>query len=225
VRVVNAHATSGRVGRVRPALERVGRGGIRTAADGAADAVRASTDGGGSGGGPVDGTDGRGRSGGDDGFGDDELFGILRSQRRRRVLRRLREADGDATLSDLARQVAAAENRKPVDALRSQEYKRVYISLYQTHLPKMDEAGVVEFDRDRGSVRRGPNADAVYARLDSDPGARRPWHRYYLALAAANLLALAASTAVGGEPAVAAAFGLSVLALGALGLVHARASD
>lgn len=214
--MVRAHGTADPLGRaITPGKGR--RDGARVrAADGTTDAARASADGG---------SDGRDAPGRPDGFGDDELFGILRSQRRRRVLRRLREAGGDATLSGLAREVAAAENDKPVDALRSQEYKRVYISLYQTHLPKMDDAGVVEFDRDRGEVRRGPNADAVYARLDSDPGARRPWHRYYLALAGASLLALAASTAVGGEAAVAAAFGLSVLATGALGVAHARSPD
>lgn len=210
-------------GRVIVPLERLGSGGTRVrAADGPANAGRSSDAGEKSDGGrPGD----QAPSSSPAAFGDDELFGILRSQRRRRVLRRLREADGEATLSDLAREVAAAENDKPVDALRSQEYKRVYISLYQTHLPKMDEVGVVTFDRDRGQVRRGPNADAVYAQLDSDPGARRPWYKYYLALAVAGFLALGAATAIGGEIAITTAFGLSVFALGALGIVHALSAS
>jgi len=225
--VVKGYGTAGPFGRAFPARVRRCRGGVRArTVDGGAPTARAGSADGNelSGRGAGDGPSARGPSDGSGAFDDDELFGVLRNQRRRRLLHHLREAGGEATLSDLARRVAAAENDKPVDALRSQEYKRVYISLYQTHLPKMDDAGVVAFDRDRGSVRRGPNADAVYARLDSDPSARRPWDGYYLALAAAGFLALVASTATGGEAAIAAAFGLTVLALGVLGVAHARST-
>ena len=83
----------------------------------------------------------------------DETFDILRNQRRRDVLLYLVDTeDGTATLGDLAEHVAAKENEIEPDQLSSKQRKRVYIGLYQCHLPKLDESGVVEYDQDRGTV-------------------------------------------------------------------------
>lgn len=80
------------------------------------------------------------------------IFEILKNRRRRRVLRYLLQGDGQSTLSTLAEHLASIENDKPEQLLSSQERKRVYIGLYQCHLPRMDMAGVIEFDRHRGTV-------------------------------------------------------------------------
>lgn len=48
----------------------------------------------------------------------------------------------------------------------SQERKRVYIGLYQTHLPAMEEAGVIEWD-DRNRVDHGPMFDAYREAMQS----------------------------------------------------------
>jgi hypothetical protein len=42
----------------------------------------------------------------------------------------------------------------------------VYVSLYQAHLPKLDEFGAVDFDRDRGTVDRTPQTDDLLRYLD-----------------------------------------------------------
>lgn len=91
----------------------------------------------------------------------DEVFDILSSSRRRHVLRRLAEGDGPSSIGELAEHVASIENGKPVSALTSQERKRVYVSLYQAHLPRMADSEVIELD-DRGTVTLGSNADAVH---------------------------------------------------------------
>lgn len=85
----------------------------------------------------------------------DLVFEILKNQRRRRVLQYIRE-DGHSDLGNLAEQIAAEENDTTVDELSADERKRVYIGLYQTHLPKMDEAGVVIYDQSNGVVSAGP---------------------------------------------------------------------
>ncbi|MFB6358651.1 MAG: hypothetical protein ABEJ96_06540, partial [Thiohalorhabdaceae bacterium] len=54
-----------------------------------------------------------------------------------------------AELGDLAEHIASIENDKPEVALSSTERKRVYVALYQCHLPKMDDIGVIDFDEDR----------------------------------------------------------------------------
>jgi hypothetical protein len=89
----------------------------------------------------------------------DDTFDILRNSRRREVLVYLAGTDDDtATLSELAEHVAAKENDIDRDQLTSEQRKRVYIGLYQCHLPKMDDLGVVDYDQDRGTValQNGP---------------------------------------------------------------------
>lgn len=85
----------------------------------------------------------------------DELFGVLGNERRRYVLEYLSRVEGATTLNDLADHIAAWEYDKTVAAVDSQERKRVYVSLYQCHLPKMDEADALAYDEDRGTVGRG----------------------------------------------------------------------
>jgi hypothetical protein len=86
------------------------------------------------------------------------VFDLLKNRRRRLVLRYLVDADEPSSLSELSAHVAAAENDKPVRALSTSERKRVYVGLYQGHLPRLDEADVVEFDADDGTVATGHNA-------------------------------------------------------------------
>jgi hypothetical protein len=85
----------------------------------------------------------------------DQIFGILSNQRRRYVLTYLTMTEGTVTLSDLAERIAAWECEKDIDGLNSQERKRVYVSLYQGHLPKMADAGAIAYDSDRGTVEPG----------------------------------------------------------------------
>ena len=81
-----------------------------------------------------------------------ETFEILKNRRRRAVLKYLDDVGGHATLGTIAEHVAAKENDIDTNQLSSQQRKRVYIGLYQVHLPKMDGLGLIEYDQDRGSV-------------------------------------------------------------------------
>jgi len=101
----------------------------------------------------------------------DVVFEIIRNERRRLVLQYLEDNDGDTTLSDLAEHIAAIENDTTVAALSAQQRKRVYVGLYQCHLPKMADSGIVEFNKDRGLVRPGPNIDQLEPYLEVDPEA------------------------------------------------------
>jgi len=80
-----------------------------------------------------------------------ELFS---NDRRRLIISYLvRDADGNATLSDLAEYVACVENGVDRCELSGSQRKRVYIALYQGHLPKLADAGVIQWDPDRGTAR------------------------------------------------------------------------
>jgi hypothetical protein len=99
----------------------------------------------------------------------DRIFAILQNHRRRLVLEYLREHDS-TTQGDLARHVAAVENEVPESAVTSTQRKRVYVSLYQAHLPKLDDFGAIAFDQDRGTVERTPRTDELLGYLDRFEG-------------------------------------------------------
>lgn len=118
----------------------------------------------------------------------DTLFSLLSNPRRRFVIRYLYRADESVTLQELATEVAAWENQTEPEKLTDQERKRVYVSLYQTHVPKLEEVGVIEYDNDSGEITLTERTQGVRKYLDGDVEDRRPWELYYLALALVGTL-------------------------------------
>lgn len=98
----------------------------------------------------------------------DETFELLKNARRRAVIRYLLQDGGAAKLSELAEHIAAAENGISVHELSSDQRKRVYIGLYQCHLPKMDTLGVIEYNKNRGSVELQESVTQLLPYLESD---------------------------------------------------------
>jgi hypothetical protein len=126
----------------------------------------------------------------------DETFHLLSNRRRRDALRYLADHDGPVDMRDLAEQVAAWEQETTVQQLSSQERQRVYIALYQTHLPKLDDYGVITYDQSRGFIERTERARQLEPYLrdaddtgpaDSEPAVPRP---HVFGLCAAGLLVL-----------------------------------
>jgi len=149
----------------------------------------------------------------------DLVFEVLKNERRRRVLNYLIDAEETVSLSDLAEHIAAIENGKTELALSSQERKRVYVGLYQCHLPKMDDTDVIDFNGDRGTVALGANAEQLYPFLDAEDEQQRPWPTYYLGHTTLSVALFAAALAVV-PSALSVAFGLSLLGFVLLGAVH-----
>jgi DNA-binding transcriptional ArsR family regulator len=88
----------------------------------------------------------------------DRMFETLSNPRRREALRYLRmyEDDSPVLIRDLAEQIAAWENDiSPVEVTYKQR-KRVYTSLYQSHLPRLHRYGFIEYDADRGTIELTP---------------------------------------------------------------------
>lgn len=91
----------------------------------------------------------------------DTLFEVLAHRRRRQVLRILGENGEAMETEELARSLAASEDRDgngepPAEAVRS-----VHRSLYHVHLPKLAEVPLVEYDEERGTVTRTEVAETV----------------------------------------------------------------
>jgi DNA-binding transcriptional ArsR family regulator len=123
----------------------------------------------------------------------DEIFFLLKNRRRRAVIELLLEAGGQAQFDDLVLAIAAREKEKNVEEITYKERKSVHTSLYQSHLPKLQDAGVVEYDRRSGSVILTDAIEAIRPYLDvsESDGVEsttgrfdRPWQGAYLGLVA-----------------------------------------
>ncbi|VTT87314.1 hypothetical protein DM2_648 [Halorubrum sp. DM2] len=110
----------------------------------------------------------------------DELYDLLSSHRRRYVLHYCKQTEEPVTLSELAEQVTAWEHDKTVPEITSSERKRVYTSLQQTHLDRLENAGLVEYDGDEVSLTSDAKGLDVY--LDIVPPQSISWGVYYLGL-------------------------------------------
>ncbi|WP_276300487.1 DUF7344 domain-containing protein [Halorussus lipolyticus] len=115
-------------------------------------------------------------------FTQEVVFEMLSNRRRRYVVYYLLDADGEAELRDLSRTIAAWENDKRPDEVTSTERKRVYNALQQAHLPKMDDAGLVEFDSSRSTVTATDGLSDLRVYLEVVPGDEISWSQYYLLL-------------------------------------------
>lgn len=113
----------------------------------------------------------------------DHIFEILKNERRRKVVHYLREHESRVTLSDLAEHIAALENDTDIASITSRERKRVYVGLYQCHLPKMADMEIVNFNQDRGIITLGPTAPKLYQYLDAESAESRDWYKHYLGIA------------------------------------------
>jgi hypothetical protein len=116
----------------------------------------------------------------------DECFDLLSNYRRRYALHYLEQNGEYATISDLAEQVAAWEYDISPEEVSYDERKRVYTSLQQVHLPRMDRMDVVEFDSDQGTVEVGPAAEQLDIYLDVVTGRDIPWSGLYVGAALLN---------------------------------------
>lgn len=147
----------------------------------------------------------------------EEAFEVLANRRRRYVVHWLLEAGAGTELRQLSRQVAAWENEKPLDRVTAQERRRVYNALQQFHLPKLDDAGVVHYDADRGEIEPTEELTSLRAYLDASRRPNRPCSRPLLAGGAV----LGAVVVLAG---VAALAPLPGAAIGVLSVVVAAAS-
>lgn len=124
---------------------------------------------------------------------DDDLndaFLLLANSRRRAILKAVTTSEGSVTAGRLAELIAAEEDGIPPDSVTGQPRKRVYISLTQTHLPTLEEAGAIVWNRDTHEVAEGSDArrydDAMTAFVSEwtgrDNGPGRLWDRFRVAL-------------------------------------------
>jgi predicted transcriptional regulator len=139
-----------------------------------------------------------------------DIHDVLRNDRRRLVIERLQAVeDGSESVRELSERIAAEESGEspPPRNIR----QSVYVSLHQTHLPKLDDLGIVEYDSDSKRVRLAECADEVAVYMEVVPQDGISWAEYYLGV---GLLGLGLSVAVAsGMPVLSGALGTALVAL------------
>lgn len=90
----------------------------------------------------------------------DSALEILSNSRRRGVIRALDSMDS-ISLSEVSEIIACEEYNVTRSELNSERRKNVYVGLYQCHIPKMEDYGVIETDGRKNFISKGENFEKV----------------------------------------------------------------
>jgi len=120
---------------------------------------------------------------------EDEPFDLLSNARRLYLLEYLHDRDEPVQLTEAATHIAARENGKSPEELEKEERRRVYISLYQTHLQLLLERGVIDWNESTNDIEL-VDSSQVESYLDTNEPATRRWDQAHVALAVIGLFAV-----------------------------------
>jgi len=125
----------------------------------------------------------------------DEIFDVLSNSRRRYVVYFLKNTSQPVELGTLATQIAAWETDQPMAEVTRAERKRVYTSLQQVHLPKMNDAGLIRFEKPSSIIEPTSLLATIDLESSTTEDDSRPCHHYYLFISLASLVVAGASVA------------------------------
>lgn len=146
----------------------------------------------------------------------DDIFDLLSNPRRRFVINYLLREDRPVGIQELSRELATWEFEVEPEELTDQQEKRIYVALYQTHVPKLEEAGVVDYDADASLIELTDAATQLQPYVDDAPARDRPWPWYYLAVTAVGAVLFAGAQFAAGPLAALSPFQVGVVTAGAL---------
>jgi len=123
------------------------------------------------------------------------IYEILANRRRRETIRHLAETTegGPISLRELSEEIAARETETsppPSDVRES-----VYNSLHQTHLPQLDDLGVVTYDRDARAVTLSTRARDLSAYMEVVTDHGLTWSEIYRTIGVVGLTTVVAAQA------------------------------
>lgn len=121
-----------------------------------------------------------------------ETLNLLGNDRRLRVVHSLVENDEPTTTKALATHIAEAEAEQG-DVTADDLYKSVYVSLQQTHLPKLADHGIVSYDPDTNTVGPGPRLDEARVYVQPHGQEHAPLPPTLVLVAGVGLITVAAA--------------------------------
>jgi hypothetical protein len=118
------------------------------------------------------------------------LYDLMRNVRRRYVLYYAEQSGGRVSIEELVETIAAWESPSGTDAVSLDRRKSVYTALHQTHLPKLEQSGLIHYDRTDRAVAVRDRA----TRVELYPSPRTlAWDRYFGLLSAVSALVVGLS--------------------------------
>ncbi|MFC4440449.1 MULTISPECIES: DUF7344 domain-containing protein [Natrialbaceae] len=99
-------------------------------------------------------------------FSPSVVFGILADERQQYALYYLTDHGGTAILEKIAKHLAAWENRTTVELATAEMSNRVYAGLHHADLPKLEDYGFIEFDRETGTVTLTEHGEQIDSSLE-----------------------------------------------------------
>ncbi|QLK25852.1 hypothetical protein HYG81_17520 [Natrinema zhouii] len=94
-----------------------------------------------------------------------EAFRVLASVDRQYLLYELRERNGESTIGELSRRIAARRHRTTSEKISLPEIDRARVRTVHIHLPSLLEQGVIDVDWSDGTVTLAddPSVDVLFA--------------------------------------------------------------
>lgn len=124
-----------------------------------------------------------------DALEESEIFHILGNDRRREIVQLLARRSERVDVSDVATAIADLESDS--SAVPNNLYKSVYVSLQQTHLPQLEEDGVIEYDTDEKTIEPGPTFEEVRQYVADGDDDRRQIIQIHLLISVLGLVFVA----------------------------------
>lgn len=107
------------------------------------------------------------------------IFDMLQNSRRRYSIDYLKQENSPVELRTLVDQIAAWETDKEPWEVSSNERQRVHVSLLQSHIPALSEAGLVQYDREAKTLKLTEQAESLDMYLEVFPEGDIDWGEYY----------------------------------------------
>lgn len=109
---------------------------------------------------------------------DEDVHDVLSNRRRRLVLETLRQNGGRTTVRELSERIAEAESGESPPPRNVRQ--SAYVSLHQTHLPKLNQLDIIEYDEQAKTVQLADNDRVVAVYLETVPKYGLSWSEFYI---------------------------------------------
>lgn len=96
----------------------------------------------------------------------DTIFTCLANPRRRLLIERVSESSGSVTVEGLLQHLLDREDGTPPATLSNDERTGLTVSLHHRHLPKMEEAGLIEVNHETNTIRESTHFDVATSLLE-----------------------------------------------------------
>ena len=108
----------------------------------------------------------------------DTVLGLCEDRHRRIVLAALANEQRSLTVNDLTKAIVKHNHHVPVMEMREGSLSELQTSLHHMHLPKIEAAGLIDYDQERGRVEPTEQFEQVQAQLaaliEADPDLESP---------------------------------------------------